>query len=74
MDINFDWCLKWLSTTLLIFGSIFTSINIYPLNVVFSFFGNLGWTLAGIRMKEPSLWIVSVFLLIIYAFGVIYAK
>ena len=67
--INFDFVLKWGSTLLLIVGSILSSLNIYPLNVVFSFVGNCGWMWAGFRMKEPSLWVVSLFLLIVYMCG-----
>ena len=72
MRMNFLWWLKWTSTVLLILGSVLTSINIYPLNVLFSFMGNAGWMWAGFRMREPSLWVVSLFLLIVYALGLVY--
>ena len=67
---DFDWWLRWISTALLIVGSMLTSTNIYPLNVVFSFLGNVGWMVAGYRMKEPSLWAVSLFLVVIYFYGI----
>lgn len=70
---TFDWWLKWGSTALLIAGSILASVNLYPLNIVFSFAGNMGWAWAGWRMREPSLWVVSVFLLIVYGLGLIYS-
>ena len=56
---SFDNALKWGSTGLLIVASCLTSLNIYPINIVFSFLGNAGWMWAGWRMKEPSLWVVS---------------
>jgi hypothetical protein len=70
---SFDWWLKWASTALLILGSILTSINLYPINIMFSFAGNAGWAWAGWRMREPSLWVVSLFLLIVYGLGLAYS-
>jgi hypothetical protein len=70
---NFDFWLKWTSTGLLVFGAIASSANIFPLNIIFSFAGNLGWAWAGFRMKEPSLWSVSVFLLIVYVVGIVHS-
>ena len=70
--INFDSILKWSSTALLIFGDMLTSLDIYPANVVLSFAGNVGWLIAGIRMREASLWVVSLALLVIYLLGLIY--
>lgn len=66
--------LKWTSTVLLILGAALTAWNIFPLNVVISLLGNLGWTYAGFRMKEPSLWSVSIILTTIYLFGVVNAS
>ena len=71
---SFDSWLKWTSTTLLIAGAICSSANLYPLNIFLSFVGNLGWAWAGIRMREPSLWSVSVFLLIVYIAGLLYSR
>lgn len=73
LNKDFDWWLKWGSTALLIVGSVFTSFNIYPINVVASFAGNAGWAWAGWRMREPSLWVVSVVLLVIYLTGLVYS-
>lgn len=64
---------KWGSTVLLILGAVLTSFNIFPINVVVSLLGNLGWTYAGFKMKEPSLWSVSIILTSIYLFGVLNA-
>jgi sterol desaturase/sphingolipid hydroxylase (fatty acid hydroxylase superfamily) len=70
---KFDSWLKWISTSFLILGSILASINLYPLNILASFIGNAGWFWAGIRMREPSLWVVSGFLLIVYLGGLFYS-
>ena len=73
LNKNFDFWLKWVSTGLLICGSILSSLNMYPFNVMFAFAGNTGWFWAGIRMKEPSLWVVSLSLLFVYMFGIYYS-
>jgi hypothetical protein len=71
--LDFDFWLKWISTGFLIVGSILASINLYPYNILASFIGNAGWLVAGIRMREPSLWVVSLFLLLVYLGGLFYS-
>jgi hypothetical protein len=71
---NFDFWLKWISTTFLIAGSILASANLYPFNILASFVGNVGWFWAGVRMREPSLWVVSAFLLLVYLGGLLYSR
>lgn len=66
-----DEILEWTSTGLLILGAILTSINLFPYNVVVSLLGNVGWTIAGFRMKKPSLWSVSIILTSIYFYGIV---
>jgi len=68
---NFDFWLEWISTTLLIIGSILSAYNIYPLNIVMSMLGNIGWVWCGFRMKKPSLWFVSIILTAIYFSGIV---
>lgn len=70
---TFDFWLKWTSTTFLILGSILASVNLYPYNIFAAFVGNAGWFWAGIRMREPSLWVVSLFLLIVYIGGLFWS-
>jgi len=72
--MKFDTILKWSSTILLIVASILSSLNLFPYNVVLAFAGNAGWCWAGVRMKEASLWVVSLALLIIYFLGILYSK
>ena len=74
MNMTFDFWLKWTSTALLIVASILSSLNLYPYNVMLAFAGNVGWAWAGIRMKEPSLWVVSVALLCVYLGGIFYSQ
>ena len=71
--MKFDFWLKWTSTACLIAGAILASANLYPYNILVAFIGNAGWFWAGWRMKEPSLWVVSGFLLLVYLGGLFYS-
>ena len=72
-SLNFDDFLKWSSTFALVLGAILASMNAYPYNIIVAFLGNVGWFWAAWRMKEPSLWSVSLFLLVVYVAGIIHA-
>jgi hypothetical protein len=63
--------LKWWGTGLCLVGIALTSINIYPLNIVFGFIGSGLWTLAGYLQRDTPLFLVEFVATIIYAFGII---
>ena len=69
MNKDFYWYLEWSSTVLLILGAVLTSMQINYINILCSLLGNMGWAWSGIHMKKPSLWSVSVVLMIIYVGG-----
>ncbi|MEK9894880.1 MAG: DUF6552 family protein [Burkholderiaceae bacterium] len=71
--MTFDNCLKWGSTALLLVGSVLTSFNVFPFNIIFSFGGNAGWLWAGFRMKETSLWSLQLVLTAVYGAGLLAA-
>ena len=47
--------LKWTSTFLVLFGILLTNLNIFPLNILIHGVGALGWTIAGIKMREKAI-------------------
>ena len=47
--------LKWVSTACVLTGILLTSINIYPLNIVFHSAGAIGWTTAGVMTQDKAL-------------------
>lgn len=65
--------LKWSATVLTIAGALFTALNIYPLNVWVFNVGSVLWLIFAVRIKENSLIVVNLGLLLIYMFGVVKA-
>ena len=61
--------LQWSATFLTILGALFTSANIYPLNVVAFNIGSILWLAFAVRINAPSLITVNAILLLIYAAG-----
>ncbi|MBX9759579.1 MAG: hypothetical protein K2Y29_12465 [Beijerinckiaceae bacterium] len=60
---------EWISTAILITGVLLTSLNVYPLNLVFNFAGNLGWFVIGFLWRKYSLIVVQTVILAIYFGG-----
>ena len=54
-----DWYIKWVASAFIIVALIFTSNNIYPLNLVFHAIGLLGWLLVGMFWVDRSLIVVN---------------
>ena len=63
--------LKWWGTGLCLVGIALTSINIYPLNILFGFIGSGLWTLAGYLQRDTPLFLVEFVATIMYAFGIV---
>jgi hypothetical protein len=70
--MNLDNLLKWSATIILIIGTAANSLSFYPEGPIISFFGGILWTIISIRMKEPSLIVVNVVMLLIGIAGVTY--
>lgn len=63
--------IKWSATFLTILGAIFTSLDMYPWNVVAFNFGSLLWVWFAMLIKEKSLIVVNVGLLLVYVAGLV---
>ena len=46
--------LKWTSTLFVLFGILLTNLNIFPPNILIHGIGAIGWTIAGIKMKDRA--------------------
>ena len=66
-----DWYLKWFSSIVLIIGMLFTSNNIYPLNLFISSLGLLGWILIGFIWNDRAIIVINVIGLFIYINGIL---
>ena len=64
--------LKWLSTGFVFTGIFLTSLNIYPLNILFHATGAVGWTVAGVMVRDRA--IMTNFGLQLPLFGVGFLK
>lgn len=71
--MKLDFVLQWSATFLTILGALFTSLNIYPANVIAFNIGGVFWLWFAYRAKIKSLVVVNASLLIIYVIGAVRA-
>lgn len=64
--------LKWSGTILCLIGIALTSLNIFPLNIIFGFVGSGLWTLAGVLQRDMPLILVELVATMMYLAGIIY--
>ena len=62
--------LKWSGTTLCLIGIGLTSLNVYPLNLLFGLIGSALWTLAGILQQDAPLVLVELVAAVMYLLGI----
>ena len=65
--------IKWSATAITILGAVFTSMNIYPANVLAFNLGSILWLIFAVRIKEQSLVVVNTGLLLVYVLGLMKA-
>jgi hypothetical protein len=63
--------MKWTGTALCLVGIALTSLNIFPMNIFFGFFGSLLWAVAGLKQKDYALFIVEFVAVLMYFYGII---
>ena len=63
--------MKWAGTSTYLVGMVLTSLNIYPLNLVFGALGGILWCLVGIKAKDSALIVVEAASAGIYLFGLV---
>ena len=71
MNKKVEFVLEWLSTALVIIGACLTAWNIYPLNIMFQFVGNVGWFAVGYMWRKWSLMTIQAVISVIYIAGLI---
>lgn len=62
---------KWAGTILCLIGIGLTSINIYPLNLLFGLTGSFFWTVVGIYTKDHALFVVEAVAVAMYLGGIL---
>jgi hypothetical protein len=63
--------MRWLGTALCLIGIALTSLNVFPINLVFGFTGSLLWSVVGIQQKDYALFIVEFVAVLMYFYGMI---
>jgi hypothetical protein len=63
--------IRWSGTVLCLIGIALTSLNIFPLNLVFGLVGSFLWTVQGYLYKDNALLIVELVATIIYIAGIL---
>lgn len=62
---------KWIGTGLCLIGIALTSLNIYPLNLLFGLVGSFLWTVEGLVAKDYALFTVEAVAVGMYLGGII---
>lgn len=63
--------MKWSGTLLCLIGIGLTSLNVYPLNLVFGFAGSGLWAVVGLRTKDWALFVVEFVAVAMYFGGLV---
>jgi drug/metabolite transporter (DMT)-like permease len=62
---------KWAGTILCLIGIGLTSLNVYPLNLLFGLVGSFLWTMVGMYTKDHALFVVEAVAVAMYLGGMI---
>lgn len=62
---------KWIGTGLCLAGIALTSLNIYPLNLLFGLIGSFLWTVEGLVAKDYALFTVEAVAVAMYLGGIL---
>ena len=61
----------WLANIITVVGVVFTSFDVYPLNIIILSIACLFWIVTGIAWRKPELWSLSAIIFLIYVYGLI---
>jgi hypothetical protein len=59
----------WLANVITIVGVVFTSLDVYPLNIIILSVAGVFWVITGLLWKKPELWTLNAIILLIYLYG-----
>ena len=63
--------MKWIGTALCLIGIGLTSLNIFPINLLFGLIGSFIWTVEGIVAKDYALFTVEAVAVAMYLGGIL---
>ena len=59
----------WLANIITVVGVVFTSLDIYPLNIAILSLACVFWVITGVLWRKPELWSLNAIILFIYLYG-----
>ena len=68
---DLSWYIKWVSSVIILFGMVFTSANMFPINLWIANLGFIGWLLVGMLWHDRSLIVLNSVSLAIYSLGIL---
>jgi len=68
---DLSWYIKWASSITLIFAMLFTSANMFPVNLYIANIGFIGWLIVGMLWHDRSLIVLNAVSLAIYSLGIL---
>ena len=68
---DLSWYIKWASSVILIFAMLFTSANMFPINLYIANIGFVGWLIVGMLWHDRSLIVLNAVSLAIYSLGIL---
>ena len=66
-----DWYIKWFSSVIILIGMVLTSNQIYPLNLMFSMVGSIGWLVVALIWHDRSIMIINASAIMILSNGLV---
>jgi len=61
----------WLANIITVVGVVFTSLDVYPLNIIILSLAGIFWVITGLIWKKPELWTLNALIFVIYLYGLI---
>ena len=68
---DLSWYIKWASSFVIIIAMLFTSANMFPLNLWIANIGFIGWTIVGMLWHDRALIVLNSISLAIYSLGIL---
>ena len=68
---DLSWYIKWASSFTLIIAMLFTSANLFPINLFIANIGFIGWLIVGMLWHDRSLIVLNSTSLAIYTLGIL---
>ena len=68
---DLSWYIKWASSITLIIAMLFTSANMFPINLWIANIGFIGWLIVGMLWHDRALIVLNSVSLAIYSLGIL---